>query len=77
MPGELPPGCDYSHWARWRDEWRLAGRIWQKRHSEPAHERDVIADYGEHVAIHVLRSAGAVSDLLEQLNADPATVDSG
>ncbi len=77
MPGELPPGCDYSHWARWRDEWRLAGRIWQKRHSEPAHERDVIAQYGKHVAIHVLRSAGAVSDLLEQLNADPAAVDSG
>jgi hypothetical protein len=27
MPGELPEGCDYSAWARLRDEWRLAARI--------------------------------------------------
>ena len=38
MPGELPPGCDYSAWARLRDEWRLAARIWRKRHSEPERE---------------------------------------
>jgi len=71
MPGELPAGCEYSGWARWRDEWRLAGRIWQKRHSEPEHERSVIAEHGEHVAVHVLRSATEVSDFLAQLRSDP------
>lgn len=75
MPGELPPGCDYSHWARWRDEWRLAGRIWRRRHSEPAHEREVIAQSGKHVAVHALRSARAVSDFLER--SSTSEVDAG
>ena len=35
-PGELPDGCDYPRWMRLRDEWHLAGRIWRKRHVEPA-----------------------------------------
>ena len=58
MPGELPEGCDYSAWARLRDEWRLAGRIWRKRHSEPEREREIASQYGQHVAVHVLSSRG-------------------
>ena len=77
MPGELPAGCDYSRWARWRDEWRLAGRIWRKRNSEPEHERRVVAQYGEGVAVHVLRSADEVSDFLALVNAEPAVIDNG
>ena len=65
MPGELPPGCDYSAWARWRDEWRLAGRIWRKRHSEPAREREVTAQHGQHVVVHVLRSTTEVDAFLD------------
>jgi adenylate kinase family enzyme len=75
MPGELPEGCKYSAWARLRDEWRLAGRVWRKRHSEPQSERKVIANYGQHVAVHVLTSKRAVSDFLGSLQAAPPIVD--
>jgi adenylate kinase family enzyme len=64
MPAELPEGCPYSAWQRWRDEWALAFRIWRHRRSEPAHERRVIAEHGQHVALHVLRSTREVDDLL-------------
>ena len=70
MPDELPEGCEYSAWARLRDEWRLAGRVWRKRHSEPRRERAVIAQYGQHVAVHVLTSKQAVSDFLQRVGAD-------
>jgi adenylate kinase family enzyme len=62
MRSELPRGCDYSHWARLRDEWRLAGRVRRKRHSEPAREREAITHHGRDVAVHVLSSRGAASD---------------
>jgi adenylate kinase family enzyme len=75
MPGELPEGCDYSAWARLRDEWRLAGRVWRKRHSEPQREREVVSQYGQHVAVHVLTSREAVRDFLENVVADRATGD--
>lgn len=74
MPGELPEGCDYSAWARLRDEWRLAGRIWRKRHVEPERERQVISQYGQNVAVHVLSSTRAVSDFLDGLDTDRAIV---
>jgi adenylate kinase family enzyme len=77
MPGQLPPGCDYSRWERWRDEWRLAGRVFRKRRSEPEREREVAAQHGQHVAVHVLRSPRAVTDLLDRLDADRASVDDG
>ena len=75
MPGELPGGCDYSAWARLRDEWRLAGRIWRKRHVEPAREREVILEHGQNLAVHVLRSKRAVSDFLHGVHADRGAVD--
>jgi adenylate kinase family enzyme len=65
MPDALPEGCAYSAWARWRDEWRLAGRIWRKRRSEPERERNVTSQHGEHVSVHVLRSTRAVRDFLD------------
>lgn len=75
MPGELPEGCDYSAWARVRDEWHLAGRIWQKRNAEPEREREVISQYGQDLAVHVLRSRRAVSDFMDGLDTDQAIVD--
>ena len=64
MPGELPPGCDYTRWERWRDEWQLAFHVWRAHRSEPAHERETIAQHAAGVAVHVLRSRRAVIDFL-------------
>jgi len=75
MPGELPEGCDYSARARLRDEWRLAGRIWRKRRVEPERERDVISQYGQHLVVHVLTSAQAVSDFLDRSDTDRTVAD--
>ena len=67
-PGELPEGCPYPRWMRLRDEWLLAGRIWKARHREPAHEREVIARQGSHLAVHVLRSKQAVQEFLDAVD---------
>ena len=77
MPAQLPEGCDYSAWARLRDEWRLAGRIWRQRHVEPAREREVISHHGQNVAVHVLRSKRAVVDFLDGVHADRGVVGDG
>ena len=65
MPGELPEGCHYSRFHRWRDEWQLAGRIWLHRHSETEHERATIDRHRSRVAVHVLRSKQEVADFLD------------
>ena len=65
MWGELPHGCDYSRFRRWRDEWQLAGRIWLHRHSDTEHERAIIEQHRSRVAVHVLRSKQQVSDFLD------------
>jgi len=75
MPGELPEGCGYTAWMRLRDEWRLAGRIWRKRRSEPEREREILSQRGPHVALHVLRSKRAVREFLEGLDADHAELE--
>lgn len=67
MPGELPEGCDFSAWTRLRDEWRLAGRVWRKRRTEPAREREIISQHGRHAAVYVLRSKRAAEEFLNQL----------
>lgn len=64
MPDELPEGCEYTRWQRLRDEWGLAVRIWRQRRSEPAHEREIIAQHGQHVTAHVLRSRRDAAGLL-------------
>src|SRR5690242_7135339 len=75
MPAELPEGCDYSHWQRLRDEWRLAFRIYRNRRSEPGRVREIISRHGQHVSLHVLGSKVAVSEFLADLDADDAGVD--
>jgi adenylate kinase family enzyme len=65
MPDQLPPGCTYSRWQRWRDEWRLSVRIWRGRRAEPQRERETIARLGQHATIHVLRSTRAVQALID------------
>ena len=75
MPGELPDGCEYTAWQRWRDEWKLAGRVWRKRHSEPERERMTISEHGRHAAVHVLRSKRAVTEFLDRLEAGPVKSD--
>jgi adenylate kinase family enzyme len=67
MPGELPEGCRYSRFHRWRDEWQLAGRIWLHRNAEPQRERETIAQHQSGLAVHVLRSEAEVSDFLEAI----------
>ena len=47
------------------------------RRSEPACERVVDPEHGQHVAVYVLRSTRVVSELLERLHADRAAVDDG
>jgi adenylate kinase family enzyme len=77
MPGELPEGCRYSAWARWRDEWRLAGRIFRKRDVEPAFEREVVSRCAQGVTVHVLRSKRAVNGFLAEVQVDRGTCDHG
>ncbi|HMG64940.1 MAG TPA: hypothetical protein VK599_18500 [Streptosporangiaceae bacterium] len=75
MPGELPEGCDYSAWLRLHDKWRLAVRIWRKRRSEPERENEIIAQHGQHVTLHVLRSKRAVREFLDGLDAGHVEAD--
>jgi len=66
MPGELPEGSSYTRWQRLRDESTLAVRICRHHNSERKSERRVIAEHGQHLAVHVLRSKGSVRDFLER-----------
>lgn len=75
MPGELPEGCNYSAWARLRDEWRLAGRIWRRRRVEPEREREVISRYRQDVAVYVLSSTQEINDFLDGVETDRAVTD--
>jgi uncharacterized protein YeaC (DUF1315 family) len=66
MPGELPKGSTYTRWQRLRDESRLAVLIWCNRHSEPESERRTVAEHGQHLAVHVLKSKRAVNEFLDR-----------
>ena len=77
MPDELPEGCDYSAWMRFRDEWRLAGRIWRKRRSEPQREHETIMRHGQHLAVRVLTSKREVDQLLDELDLGGTAADDG
>jgi len=70
MPGELPDGCDYSRRRRLTDEWLLAVRVWRARRSEPEREREILAQRGPSVTVHVLKSKRAVKEFLEALDTD-------
>jgi adenylate kinase family enzyme len=75
MPGELPEGCDYSPWRRLRDEWQLAIRIGRKERSQPERELQIISEHERQVALHVLRSKGAVRGLLDRVDMARPDVD--
>jgi adenylate kinase family enzyme len=62
---ELPAGCDESRLRRFRDEWWLAWRIWRVRRSDREREMKIIAEHGQHVRMHVLRSRRDVRDFLD------------
>src|SRR3954464_9235349 len=66
-PGELPEGSTYTRWQRLRDESRLAVLIWRNRHSEPESERRIVAEHGQHLAVHVLKSKRSVKEFLDRL----------
>jgi adenylate kinase family enzyme len=67
MPGELPEGSTYTRWQRLRDESVLAVRIWRNRLSEPESERRIVAEHGQHLAVHVLKSRRSVKEFLDRL----------
>lgn len=66
--GQMPEGCKDSAWRRARDELPLALRIWRQRRVEPAVEREIISEHGQHATVHVLRSKREASELLAQLD---------
>lgn len=67
MPDALPEGSTYTRWQRLRDESRLAVLIWRNRHSEPESERRIVAERGQHLAVHVLKSQRSVKEFLDHL----------
>ena len=73
----MPDGCHESAWRRLRDEWRLAVVIWRDRHSEPEREHEIIAQHGQHAALHVLGSKWAVSEFLDALDVAYTPADDG
>ena len=65
--GEMPEGCPDSALRRLRDEWRLVGVIWWRRHSEPEHARSLISQHGQHVTLWRIRSKREARDFLNAL----------
>ena len=63
----MPQGCDDSAWRRLRDEWRIVWRVWRRRRSDRERELAIVSQYGQHVALHVLRSKKATRQLLDSL----------
>lgn len=60
----LPDGCSETHWGRIRAEWTVAGRVVEKRRTEPRRERELIEHHGQHAIVHVLRSSSEANALL-------------
>lgn len=65
--GEMPEGCDDSATRRLRDEWRLVGKIWRHRRSEPEHALELISQHGRHVVLWRIRSKREGRDFLNSL----------
>lgn len=61
---ELPNGCDEPALRRLREEWLLAGRICRVHRSERERELGILSQHRSDVALYVLRSHSAASDLL-------------
>ncbi len=70
---QLPDGCEDNRWRRVRDEWWLMWRVWLGRRSEREREMAIVAQYGTHAALHILRSKHAIRQFLDtipQVNRD-------
>jgi adenylate kinase family enzyme len=67
--GEMPEGCDDSTTRRLRDEWRLIGVIWRRRHSETEQARAMLSEHGRHVALRVIGSKRTAREFLSALSA--------
>ena len=65
---QLPEGCDESAWQRLRAEWRVAGRTWRTRRSQPEREYGIISQQGQHAVLYVLASKRAVAEFLDRLD---------
>jgi len=65
--GVMPEGCQDSVIRRLRDEWGGAGRIWRRRHSEPAHARSEILRHGSQTSAYVLRTRREADEFLEAI----------
>lgn len=71
-PGAImPDGCEDSAWRRLRDEWGIVWRVWRRRHSDRERELTIASRYGQHVALHVLRSKRSIREFLEGLDRQP------
>jgi adenylate kinase family enzyme len=60
----MPDGCDDSARQRVRDEWRAVWVNWRDRREQPEREREIISEYGQHAALHVLSSKRAIRAFL-------------
>jgi adenylate kinase family enzyme len=62
--GEMPAGCPDRFWRRLFDEWRLVGLILRHRRSEHARALEIVANNGNHAALHVLRTKRDAADFI-------------
>jgi len=63
---QMPEGCDDSVCQRVHDEWGAIGVTWRDRRKEPARERALLAEYGQHVVRHTISSKHEAQALLER-----------
>ena len=73
----MPDGCDDSAWRRLRDEWGIVWRVWRRRRSDRERELTIVSQYGQHVALHVLRSKRAGHEFLDRLDVGRMPADDG
>jgi adenylate kinase family enzyme len=73
--GEMPEGCQDSTRRRLR-EWAVVLEIWRNRRSEPAREREIISQSGQHTTLHVLGSKRAAREFVDALVVESTNTDS-
>jgi adenylate kinase family enzyme len=62
----MPAGCEDTLLQRLSDEWRAVGVNWRDRRTQPARERAIIKEHGQHAALLVLTSKRAAHALLDE-----------
>jgi adenylate kinase family enzyme len=66
----MPDGCEDSAIQRVRDEWRQVWVNWRDRREQSVGELATISEYGQHAALHVLRSKRAARVFLSECGSD-------